>query len=101
MSGLNGATLGAAKGSFYWSGGGLASLELGPAFVGATTVGTAYAGGGVDNIPPFDLFGRTASAQGTPIETATELYPIAVPEPTAISLMGLAAASLVVFRCRK
>jgi len=98
MADLSGASLVAANGGFYWSG--VKNAAPGE-YIGATTIQSAEAGGGASGLPPFALFGTTASGQGTPISTATELYAVSVPEPTTFALMGLAASSLLIFRRRK
>jgi len=82
-----------------WSGGGFSSAIVGPAFVGTTTVQVGEAGGGTT--PALPLFGSVSSSQGTPIETATELYIVQVPEPTTFALLGLGASAMLIFRRRK
>jgi len=95
---LAGASLVAHGAGFQWTGG---SLPIGD-YVGATTIQSAEAGGGASGLPPFALFGTTASGQGTPIMTATELYVVApIPEPTTFALAGLGAAAMLIFRRRK
>jgi len=95
---LRGASLVAASGGgFYWSG---ISNAAPSEFIGATTIQSAVSGGGAQSLPAFALFG-SVSAQGTPVTTTTELYAVAVPEPTTFALMGLAASSLLIFRRRK
>jgi hypothetical protein len=96
MSELAGAYLGTEEGSYTWFGGG---FDYG--FLGATTVGTAFAGGGASGLPPFALFGSATNVQGTPISTPTELYHIFVPEPTVAAMAGLGAAVMLIFRRRK
>jgi hypothetical protein len=97
---LSGASLVANGSGFEWTG--LKNLTTpGTYYIGATAIGSAEAGGGASGLPPFGLFGSGASAQGTPISTATELYIVSIPEPTTFALAGLGAAAMLIFRRRK
>jgi len=98
------ATLNAQNGSYYWTGPGFSGLTVGVNyFLGASVVGFGEAGGTVGSAtqPAFALFAGAPGATGTPVDTSTELYIIQVPEPTTFALMGLGAASLLIFRRRQ
>jgi len=69
-------------------------------FIGVTTIQQAQAGGGSPPLPSFALFG-SASPQGTPVSTPTDMFVVQVPEPTTFALVGLGSAALLIFRRRK
>jgi|SRR5579883_367982 len=73
------------------------NLSLGanhPAAVGLSSIGTGVAGGGA--LPALNLFGGQ-----TGIQNGFSFQPILVPEPSTTSLLGLAAAALLIRYRRK
>jgi len=102
LADLSTATLNAQNGSYFWTG--ISGLTAGVNyFLGASTVGFLEAGGavGTQTVPTPNLFSAASSASGTPVTSSTELYIVQVPEPTTFALMGLGAASLLIFRRRQ
>jgi len=71
-------------------------------FLGITSVGFTTTAS-TSTSPGATLFGSTATAYGTPINSLnTQLYELkAVPEPTTMALAGLGAGALLLFRRRK
>jgi len=92
-------------GSFATGGGSRYQVAGNPAagsFLGISAVSFGAAGGGTAGLPAFSLFGSTPTAQGTPLATGFQLFPVvAVPEPSSFALAGLGAAALMIFRRRK
>jgi hypothetical protein len=81
-----------------WSGGGLVN----GGFLGATTIGDAFAAPPTSAEP--QLFGAGNTAQVSPVTTPTDLYVVStavVPEPSTFALAGLGAAAMLIFRRRK
>jgi hypothetical protein len=75
----------------------------GGGFLGASAVGFGTAGGPTSPLPtlPWNIFGTTATAGGTPVGGFTIFGTTPIPEPTTFALAGLGAAALVIFRRRK
>lgn len=101
LADLNGASLTAQNGGFVWTGAGFAGLAASatPLFLGATTVQAIQAG--TPGQSQSALFGSSVTAQGTPVMTTSAMYAISVPEPTTFAMLGLGAASMLIFRRRK
>jgi hypothetical protein len=69
-------------------------------YIGATVVGDVLSGEAGTGAGP-NIFG-TVSTGASPINMTTALYPIIlIPEPTTFALLGLGAASMLIFRRRK
>jgi hypothetical protein len=96
---LAGATLAADSGDagLHWTGPGLAAYN--GDYIGATIVGDVITGAEGSGSGP-NLFGAQASGV-SPVNTTTALYLVSVPEPTTFAMLGLGAASLMIFRRRK
>jgi len=94
---LQGSTFSGGK----WSGGAWAANG----FFGGSVRGFGQAGGTDPNTGqsflPFNLYGTTATASGTPVGGFSLFSVTPVPEPTTFALAGLGAAALVIFRRRK
>jgi hypothetical protein len=102
-AGLAAKLAGASLAGNQWSGGGLSTTNGLNGFLGATGMGLRQAGGVTTQgtLPVPLLFATAADAQGTPLNGATALWVVPVPEPTTMALVGLGAASLMIFRRRK
>jgi hypothetical protein len=82
----------------------LVSGAVGPnSFLGASAVGFGQAGGasGPNTFLPWNIYGTSPTAAGTPVPGFSLLNVTNVPEPTTFGLAGLGAAALMIFRRRK
>jgi hypothetical protein len=64
-----------------------------PFIFNVSSIGSGVAGGGPQNLPPLPLFGGVSGIAGFSLTW--------IPEPTGMTLAGLAAAVLWIFRRRK